>query len=127
MNSWDSVFLSPDGKTLVYASNQGIELFDMDTLKVRSTLKFKNDWVAGAFVPMAAGAFSPDGKTLATVNFDDNSVLVWNISSGKVVAILRGHRYSIWHVTFSRDGTMLASSSADGSVRIWTTNQREKK
>jgi WD40 repeat protein len=32
---------------------------------------------------------------------------------------LRGHRAAVNSVTFSADGTLLVSGSADGTVQIW--------
>lgn len=34
---------------------------------------------------------------------------------------LKGHKYTILHVEFSPCGTMLASSSLDGTTIIWDT------
>jgi WD40 repeat protein len=36
-----------------------------------------------------------------------------------VLAELNAHRSSVAHLDFSADGTMLVSSSWDGTMRIW--------
>ena len=42
-------------------------------------------------------------------------------SSVEVVAMLRGHTKSILQIEFSHSGEIVASSSRDGTVRLWTT------
>lgn len=42
-------------------------------------------------------------------------------SSAEVVATLRGHTKSILQIEFSHSGDIVASSSRDGTVRLWTT------
>src|SRR5205085_2449932 len=63
---------SPDGKTFVFSrrsqtnpsrTERIIELWDARTEKVRATLPLQSDLVYD-------GAFSPDGKTLATACWD---------------------------------------------------------
>ena len=42
-------------------------------------------------------------------------------SSAEVVAMLHGHTKSILQIEFSHSGEIVASSSRDGTVRLWTT------
>jgi WD40 repeat protein len=49
----------------------------------------------------------------------DNSVRVWDVSSGQEVKALRGHDGWVNSVAFSRDGRTAGSVSSDGSVRVW--------
>jgi WD40 repeat protein len=35
------------------------------------------------------------------------------------VLTLSGHRGAVWRLAFSPDGSKLASSSSDGTVRVW--------
>jgi WD40 repeat protein len=40
-------------------------------------------------------------------------------SSGRPLAVLRGHTGAVWSVALSGDGGLLASGGADGTVRLW--------
>jgi WD40 repeat protein len=53
-------------------------------------------------------AFSPDGKTLASGS-KNGTVMVWQASTGDVLASVEGHTLSVWSVAFSPDGKTLAS------------------
>jgi WD40 repeat protein len=69
---------------------------------------------------VAAVAFSPDRKTLATGS-RDRTVTIWDIASGDQIHSLEGHSDEITAVAFSPDGRTLASASADTTVKLWET------
>lgn len=62
--------------------------------------------------------FSVDGRWLASGG-DDNVVTVRETGGGMVRAVLRGHREQLVALAFTPDGRTLASSSADGTLRLW--------
>nr|GAT49246.1 predicted protein [Mycena chlorophos] len=74
-----------------------------------------------------AVAFSPDGLH-AISGSGDNSLCVWNLSTGKQEQKLDGHSDWVTSVAFSPDGLRPISGSNDKSVRIWnlSTGKEQK-
>ena len=53
------------------------------------------------------------GKYIASAG-DDMAVLVWEIATGRVCRLFRGHKQAVHSVDFSACGRFLSSASADG-------------
>src|SRR5579872_3324928 len=61
--------------------------------------------------------FSHDGTSLLTVSNDGTGIL-WELPSGKVRAVLRGHSNWVQAAAYSPSGEWVATGSFDG-VRLW--------
>lgn len=66
-------------------------------------------------------ALSPDGKIIAT-SLDDNSVMLWNLKSGKPLKTFKGHAGFVYGLSFNSKGNFLATASDDKTVKIWNIN-----
>ena len=70
--------------------------------------------------PVYSVAFDPsNGNRLASGQDSDNTVKVWDVSTGACVATLEGHDDKVQSVAFSPTGDRLASGSLDGKVKVW--------
>jgi eukaryotic-like serine/threonine-protein kinase len=71
-------------------------------------------------------AFSPDGRFLVGGSGRVNSIRVWEVGTGRLVAVLDGHTQPVGCLAFSPDGGKLVSGSFDTSVRIWDFPSRKE-
>ncbi|WP_426514764.1 WD40 repeat domain-containing protein [Dactylosporangium sp. McL0621] len=76
---------------------------------------------------MQSLAFSPDGKTIASVaNNGDYSVRLWDVATATNVRTLNpgGKGFGGGAVAFSPDGTTLATVACeDNVVRLWNVHE----
>ena len=106
-----SVSFSPDGKTIVSASNDKTAIiWGRDGTKLR-TLTGHTDIVRSV-------SFSPDGQTIATASFD-RTVKLWRTSDGALIRTLKGHTAEVLSLSWSGNGKTIATGSADRTAKIW--------
>lgn len=65
--------------------------------------------------------YSPDGKLIASASWDE-TVRIWNSTSGQCLKILGDHADWVYSTAFSPDGKLVASGSYDKTVKIWDVN-----
>ena len=68
---------------------------------------------------ITAVAWEPGGRRLATGSIDQ-SVKIWDATTGRDELTLRGHVESVTSLAWTPDGR-LASGGSNGSVRIWSS------
>ncbi len=78
--------------------------------------------VAGSHeAPVAALAFSPDGRRLVSGSWDQ-TLRISDTGDGRVLATCRGHEGYVLGVAVSNDGRRLASASLDQTLRLWRSD-----
>jgi len=72
--------------------------------------------------------FDPGGTRLAIAISDraDNRVDFIDVNTSHVTLTLNGHEDSVINVTFSKDGSRVATASDDGTVRVWDASNGEE-
>jgi WD40 repeat protein len=121
------VAFSPDGKRLASVSggtNEPGEVRVWDAGTGKLIHSFPGQAVPN---PVVHVAFSPNGDWLAAGSVDnmDHTVKVWDVTTGKEVYILSGHKDWIINVIFTPDGRRLVSLGRDRQVMVWDLPSRE--
>jgi serine/threonine protein kinase/WD40 repeat protein len=72
----------------------------------------------GARYAGATLAWSPDGSLLA-LGSNDHNIYLCSFPGGNVQAVFRGHEHVITRVAYDSSSRVLASTSYDGTARLW--------
>ena len=102
-----NIAFSPAGTRLAVASSIGIWIYDVRPGKVKEL-----DLFTGHTGEVTALAFSPDGATIASANWD-GTLYLWNAVTGEQLFTLEGHKGGVRSIAFSPDGKTIASGSWD--------------
>jgi WD40 repeat protein len=117
-----SLFTSADGAlALQYSYDGSMQMMDMTAgtqlvqfeEKLMPTAPIPGRTVYGPTV-----AISPDGRTVAT-SWTNNSIRLWEITTGKVRHTFPGHAGAISALAFTRDGKALVSAATDSTILVW--------
>ncbi|MBW4693375.1 MAG: caspase family protein [Lyngbya sp. HA4199-MV5] len=123
------VTFSPDQRYLATAGDNGtVLLWSLETQRVETVFSWHGDAgqaLSGANpvaarpkTPIAAIAFSPNGKQLAAIAQNSTEVQLWDVASGKRVQTLGGFKVPVSQLAFSPCGRWIAAS-AGSEVRVW--------
>ena len=120
------VVFSPDGETLALGSggwSASVWFFDLTTGQLINPFNPGSDhgWWGNYYETWSYAVrsvqFSQDGTTLASGGGLD--ARLWEVSSGRLKVILKGHADLVNSVAFSPDNKILASGSDDGTILLW--------
>jgi WD40 repeat protein len=112
-----SLAFSPDGSILVSASaDQTIKLWNM-------IQAIEKEEIPIPFEDLGSSTMSLDGMKIAAGG-SDGRIFLWNRKSRN--PDIRSHNGSIKSVAFSPNGSLLASASALGTIKIWSINSQDQ-
>jgi WD40 repeat protein len=89
--------------------NSDVRLWDWRDNRLLARIDGKSDRVR----------FAPTGDLLVSSRYIQGVADVWDTGTGHRVASLEGHTGFITNLAFDRAGNRVATTSLDGSVRIW--------
>ncbi len=111
---------SPDGRRLASCSYVAVRVWDINSGAELKAIAATEEIV------LHSVAFGPDGKTLAigvSPSFEAKTkvfgINLHDAATGRLLKSLNGHESDVWSIVFSPDGSSLASSSWDGTIRFW--------
>lgn len=112
-----SMAFSPNGQLLATGSYREIKLWE----RVPTTPLVKIE--PGAPIVMAVASAD---DTLVCLVLNNNTARVYNLQSGQAGATLAGHTAGVRSAAFTPDGKTLVTSSDDGSIRTWNTENGQQ-
>jgi RNA polymerase sigma factor (sigma-70 family) len=140
---------SPDGAFLVSTGEERTSLWDVATgqevqqiPEASITVAFRPDgrvlalgrervllWDLAAQKPLlewpshASGvdrlAFSPNGRTLASLSRRDRTIRLWDAHTGRQLHVLGGGEPNGYPLAYAPDSKILAAGYPDGTIRLW--------
>jgi WD40 repeat protein len=112
--AWHFAF-SPDSRLLAAYTfpDRKLVVWNITTSKAYKTL----DMPQNALIDSVS--FTHDGKGLITNAYGKPTLEVWDLDSGQLRKVLRGHKSEIRVVTTSAKGNLLASGDGWGIVKVW--------
>jgi WD40 repeat protein/serine/threonine protein kinase len=116
MNSFHLAF-SPDGKQIVTTAASQVREAVVNVWEIEARRPVFEELREKDSVPFFA-MFDPSGRYLVREG-PGFVVQVHDAETGKVVGVVGRHDNQIWGMTFSPDGSRLATASNDDSVRVW--------
>lgn len=133
----DQMIFSPNGESLLkVARSSPLYIWDVKTGKYVTSLfagihrsRFPGiDEVSFLLAGTTAGAFAPNGQTLALASAVGN-IELWDANTFRILKQkhIYGHTEAIHDVAFSPDGKFIASAHADSLIRLWDTDTSEFK
>jgi small GTP-binding protein len=118
-NMVTNVAWSSDGKWLASVSLDSVlRVWDSET----GTDKWVQERAGNSQINSIV--WRPNQPLLASCGFD-SKIKIWDGITGHQLQILEGHTDDVTSVSFSFDGSLLASKSNDNTTRIWRTDTWE--
>ncbi len=109
-----SFALSPDFKLMAVGAQ------DPKNIMVRNIKTGAYRFFVGHTDKVTYAAFSPDGKSLASLSFD-HTLRIWDVATGKTRAQGSTDGKEFSSLSFSPDGNSIAAANNDDQLAVWDT------
>jgi WD40 repeat protein len=70
--------------------------------------------------------FSCDGNTIVSSSAEDNTIKIWNASTGNKINTLYDNNNTVVSLSISFDNKKIASCGPDCNIKIWDKNSGKK-
>ena len=107
----ESVAITPDGRTIVTAVEEQLQIWNGLSGKLEQTLN-------NGEREIEAVALSADGRTIVTCG--DDEIKIWNRSTGQVERTLKTEDEEVNSIALSPDGQIIVSGGGEGKVKVWS-------
>lgn len=111
LNKLTALSISPKESILAAAEGNKIYLFNYHT-------KAQPTEIGGYSSIVSSVDVSKDAKMLVSGN-RDKTVRLWDINSGRYLAVFSGHEEAVETVQFSKDNKLIVSAGRDNTIRTW--------
>jgi WD40 repeat protein len=116
-----SLTFSPDGQTLISASEDGTVI----VWGLKSQQSLRSLGAPLEFLGAQDVAFSADNRMVAFAGTDFGAIQLWDLDSDVPLGEpLTGHQEVVFSVAFSPDGRMLGSGDNSGTIILWDATVR---
>ena len=106
------VAITSNGRWLVTGSDDMLVIVrDLETGEARK--------LAGHEAQVTSVRITPDDQRILSSSRDE-TVRVWELATGRELAVLKGHQEDVLEINLDETGKRLLSASYDGTVRLWS-------
>lgn len=114
------VAFSPNSRRVAISTPLEIVIFDITTGDILDEYDTEGDWTTSV-------AFSPDGRLLASLAEDNNSLRLRDVDAGRLLWDVDAHEDADYAIAFSTDGELIATGgrkegSRNHQIRLWDSD-----
>lgn len=118
------------GITALEFSKRGNVLFSASldgSIRAWDLIRYRNfrTFTAPSRIQFSSLAVDPSGEIVCAGSLDDFDIHLWSVQTGQLLDRLQGHEGPVSGLSFGNEGGLLASTSWDKTVRVWSIFGRQ--